>query len=526
LPNVFQMQQAAAQQLGSTEKLSLLAERPLEVLVIGGGIVGSGVARDAAMRGLRTGLVEQHDFASGTSSRSSRLLHGGMRYLAQGRVGLVWEASKEKSLLREIAPHLAQPLQFIFPTRKASGWPRWKLSFGVKLYDLLCGVGKGGGSGSMGPAEALRRVPGLSDEGLTGAVRYHDALTNDSRLVLDTLRSAAMHGAIACNYVRFVNASYENSMWRCELEDHRTGASHTVLARTVVNASGPWSDRLPNSTTSLRLTKGVHLVIDRKRLPVEDAVVLAEGSRILFVIPWGERLILGTTDTDYRGQLEEPPCDDADVAYILEVVNDAFPALKLTRGDLVSVWSGLRPLVADSRGNPSDISRRHKITMSHAGWWDVTGGKLTTYRLMAEETVDAVVKHLGVKTAPCKTAATPLLENHTEDAVSGILPPPVSQAAVAYYCREESARHVDDVMIRRSSWRHYHHNHLELAGNVARWMAESLLWSRADTDGELDRYRRLTGAAEIPAPHILGPSGNGHAQSSGHSPQKTLQARL
>jgi glycerol-3-phosphate dehydrogenase len=496
------MTQAEIQPMTREAKLAALQERPLDVLVVGGGIVGAGVARDAAMRGLRAGLVEQHDFASGTSSRSSRLLHGGMRYLAQGRLGLVWEASREKSVLREIAPHLSQPLQFIFPTRKASGWPRWKLGFGVKVYDLLCGVGKGGGSGSMGVDETLRRVPGLDANRLTGAVRYHDALTNDARLVLDTLRAAVRHGAIASNYLRMVDAAPDGSLWRCEVEDLTTKAAFTLRSRAVVNATGPWSDRIPHSTTSLRLTKGVHLVVDRARLAVGDAVVLAEGNRILFVIPWGERVILGTTDTDYHGPLENPPCDDEDVAYILDVVNGAFPAAKLGRGDIVSTWSGLRPLVADSRGNPSDISRRHKIAMSHSGWWDVTGGKLTTYRLMAEETVDSIVKHLGMKTPPCQTAKTALANGSRGDSLSGVLPPPVSAAAVAYYCHEESARRLDDVMIRRTSWRHYHHNHLELAKNVAAWMAAELSWNDAEVAAELERYRRLTGAVEPPAPHL------------------------
>jgi glycerol-3-phosphate dehydrogenase len=500
--------------------LTALEEQPLDVLVVGGGIVGAGVARDAAMRGLRTGLVEQHDFASGTSSRSSRLLHGGMRYLAQGRVGLVREASKEKTVLRRIAPHLAQPLEFIFPTRKASGWPRWKLGIGVKIYDWLCGVGQGGGSGSMGVEDALRRVPGLSPHALTGAVRYYDALTNDARLVLDTLRSARFYGATACNYLRLADAAPDGGFWRCQLEDASTHRGHVVRARTVVNATGPWSDRIPHSSTSLRLTKGVHLVIDRQRLPVSDAVVLAEGDRILFVIPWGQRVILGTTDTDYRGPLDNPPCDDADVAYILDVVNGSFPALRLTADDLVSTWSGLRPLIADSRGNPSDISRRHKIGMSHPGWWDVTGGKLTTYRLMAEETVDSIAAFLGVKTAPCKTATTPLLENGHAEGFSGILPPPVSEAAIACFCREESARHLDDVMIRRTSWGHYHHNHVELAGNVARWMAAELAWSDAELDAQLGRYRRLTGVAEIPAPHV----GSVHAHNGERSKSAPVSA--
>ncbi|RIK73421.1 MAG: glycerol-3-phosphate dehydrogenase/oxidase [Planctomycetota bacterium] len=511
------MSEAAITSLTGPSPVEQLLERPLDVLVIGGGIVGAGVARDAAMRGLRTGLVEQHDFASGTSSRSSRLLHGGMRYLAQGRVGLVWEASREKTVLRRIAPHLAQPLEFIFPTRQRSGWPRWKLAFGVKLYDWLCGVGQGGGSGSLGVEETLQRVPGLCAQRLTGAVRYHDALTNDSRLVIDTLMSAGRYGAVACNYVKLRDARQEGDLWKCDVEDGRTGARHVIESRTVVNATGPWSDRIPHSRTSLRLTKGVHLVIERGRLPVEDAVVLAEGSRILFVIPWGERVILGTTDTDYRGDLEEPGCDDADVSYILDVVNDAFPGVGLGRADLVSTWSGLRPLVADARGNPSDISRRHKIEMSNPGWWDITGGKLTTYRLMAEETVDSIVKRLGMAAPAGRTATTPLLENGHAGGPSGILPPPVSESAVRRFCLEEGAWRLDDVMIRRSSWRHYYRNHLELASSVARWMADALAWTNGVLEAQLQQYRRLTGAAEPPAPHItMGrPQAGEHVEPSG-----------
>lgn len=463
---------------------------PLDVLVIGGGIVGAGIARDAAMRGMRVGLVEQHDFASGTSSRSSRLLHGGIRYLAQGRIGLVREANKEKTVIREIAPHLAEPLPFIFPTRKGTPWSRWKLSIGVKLYDLLCGWRRLGRSSSLSVSKTLALLPALSTDRLTGSVRYFDALTNDARLVLDTLRSAASHGAIVRNYVRFDNAQQQGNAWRCTLEDGRTGSTVDVKARAVVNAAGPWSDKLPNSTTKLRLTKGVHLVVDRERFPVPDAVVIAEGSRILFAIPWGERVILGTTDTDYDGPLDHPPCNADDVEYVLRAVNDAFPPARLDRSDVLSTWAGLRPLVADPHGNPSDISRRHQITMSHSGWWDVTGGKLTTYRLMAEETVTQIAKHFGTPGAECRTAHVPLLENRRPGDPSGILPPPVTQENVQHFCRAEWARHLDDVMIRRTSWHYYHRGRREIAQRVAEWMAVELGWDEPLHNSELSRYER------------------------------------
>lgn len=462
----------------------------LDVLVIGGGIVGAGVARDAAMRGMRTGLVEQHDFASGTSSRSSRLLHGGIRYLAQGRIGLVREANKEKTVLREIAPHLAEPLPFIFPTRRHSPWAQWKLSIGVKLYDLLCGLRRLGRSRSLNVQQTLELVPELSTENLTGSVRYFDAFTNDARLVLDTLRSAAAHGASVHNYVRFVDAQPLGNVWSCKLEDVRSGRIFEVRARAVVNAAGPWSDRLPHSSTKLRLTKGVHLVIERSRLPVPEAVVIAEGSRILFAIPWGERVILGTTDTDYDGPLDNPPCNEEDIQYVLKAVNEAFPTVQLGQSDVLSTWAGLRPLIADPHGNPSDISRRHQITMSHPGWWDVTGGKLTTCRLMAEETVSEIAKWLRTRGAErCPTAHVPLLEKVPADDPSGILPPPVTQKNVQHFCRSEWARHLDDVMIRRTSWHYYHRDREAIAERVAQWMADELSWNDSQRQAELSRYQ-------------------------------------
>ena len=475
----------------------------LDVLIVGGGVVGAGVARDAAMRGLRTAVIEQHDFASGTSSRSSRLLHGGIRYLAQLRIGLVREASKEKTVVHRIAPHLSEPLAFVFPTHRTGGWYRWKLSIGVKLYDLLCGRRNLGRSSSLNKRKTLDLLPGLATPGLTGSVRYFDGLTNDARLVLDTLRSAESNGASVSNYVRFVGATPEGDRWRCELFDERSGTSQEVLTRCVVNATGPWSDKIKWSETTLRLTKGVHLVIDRERLPLPDAVVMAERDRILFAIPWGERVILGTTDTDYDGPIGTPTCDPEDVQYVLQVVNESFPQAKLTQTDVISTWAGLRPLVADKNGDPSDISRRHEITMSHPGWWDVTGGKLTTYRLMAEETVTSIVRHLDVTASACQTDEVKLLPENDSEQVSGILPPEVSQATVRHCCQSEWSRHLDDVMVRRTSWRYYFREHLQIAERVVQWMGEELGWSAAEIEAELKHYQRLTDPQAISAPHFL-----------------------
>ena len=461
-----------------------LARETWDLLVVGGGIVGAGIARDAALRGLRVALVDERDFAAGTSSRSSRLLHGGIRYLAQGRVGLVREANLEKTVVQHIAPHLCQPLPFIFPTRRGTPWKRWKLAMGVKLYDLLCGRRNLGRSQSLSVGQTLELLPGLNRQGLTGAARYFDGMTNDARLVFDTLRSAALAGATCSNYTQFVQAEPDGNLWRATLRDSHSGEDISLSTRAIVNAAGPWSDRIPGSRTSLRVTKGVHLVIDRNRLPIPDAVVTPEGERILFAIPWGERVILGTTDTDYDGPLAEPPCTRADAEYVLEVINSAFPTANLTSDDVISTWSGLRPLVADPHGKPSDISRRHRIEMSHPGWWDVTGGKLTTYRLMAEETVDKVVTQLGIHASGCITDKTPLLPPESLHA-SGILPPTATASLIAHYCESEWARHLDDVMVRRTSLRYYHREHRDLARQVADWMATSLGWSHETTQQEL-----------------------------------------
>lgn len=470
---------------------SVLAGQTWDVLIIGGGIVGAGVARDAAMRGLKTALVEQADFAFGTSSRSSRLLHGGLRYLAQGRLRLVHEASLEKRVIHRIAPHLADPLAFVFPTIRGTEWGWYKLSVGVRVYDLLCGRRNLGKSSSLLLPALLRRVPSLEGTTLplSGAVRYFDGFTNDARLVIDTLRSAANRGAVVANYTRFEDASRNGDFWRCRLRDVEGGEEFEVSAKQVVNATGPWSGTIPNSRTSLRLTKGVHLVIDRELLPIDDAVVMADGPRILFCIPWGGRVILGTTDTDYGGPIESPDCTRRDVREIMEVVAKTFPAAGITERDILSVWSGLRPLVADRHGNPSDISRRHEILMGEPGWWDITGGKLTTYRLMAEQAVDKMVRFAKWRAVPCRTATEPLLPREQTDGISANVPEEVSQSLVRHFCRDEWAVHMDDVMVRRSGWRYYLKDPLQPAEDVAEWMGAELGWDERIKAEELARYR-------------------------------------
>jgi glycerol-3-phosphate dehydrogenase len=477
--------------------LRALTQTTFDVLVIGGGIVGAGVARDAALRGLKTAVVEQGDVASGTSSRSSRLLHGGLRYLAQGRVGLVREASVEKKIIHHIAPHLAEPLPFVFPTYRGNRhWVLWQLKIGVKIYDLLCGGRNLGKSAWLSALEVREKVPGLAPANLSGAVRYYDGFTNDARLTIDTLRSAAKGGATVANYCRFQNSNH-TGLWECTVEDVLTGNHLKVLARTVVNATGPWADRVPHSQVKLRVTKGIHVVVDRSKVSVPDTVVMTEGKRILFAIPWGERTILGTTDTDYAGTLDGVRAEPADVRYVLQITNQFFPSARLAEADVISTWAGLRPLLADPGGKPSDISRSHEIKTPEPGWWDVAGGKLTTYRLMAEQTVDELLRWLKPTAAlkrnitACRTADELLLPAMDTANVSGILPPAFSRPAVEHFCANEWAVHLDDVMVRRTSWHYYHRDAGSKAGQVAGWMSEILGWDETRRAAELDRYHAL-----------------------------------
>lgn len=474
--------------------IEVLTENSPDLLVIGGGIVGSGIARDAAMRGMKVGLIDRYDFGFGTSSRSSRLLHGGLRYLEQGRIGLVHEASVEKTIIHHIAPHLAAPLAFVFPTYSDNrNWKLWQLKIGVKIYDLLCGGRNLGVSTWLDQTETLTQISGLKSQNLKGAVRYYDAFTNDARLVLDTLRSAKKCGATLLNYAGFENAVYASGEWHCDLTDvagdEKIG--HKVRARAVVNATGPWSDGLPHSEVKLRLTKGIHLVVDHKALALPDAVVMTEGKRILFVIPWGNRTIVGTTDTDYDGPLSEVHANAEDIDYVLKITNRFFPEAKLTQQNVIASWAGLRPLIANANGNPSDISRSHEIKSPEPYWWDVAGGKLTTHRLMAEQTVDQIVEKLGDGFEKCRTATEPLLAPSETNGVSGIVPPEFGRKIVEHYCNHEWAQNLDDVMIRRSSWHYYFTDSAEPAEQVAEWMSALLGWTSDQKEEQLKRYRRM-----------------------------------
>jgi glycerol-3-phosphate dehydrogenase len=380
-------------------------------------------------------------------------------------------------------------LAFVFPTYRRTHWPKWRLRIGVKLYDWLCGGGNLGKSSVWSRSETIERLPNLRQEGLTGAVRYFDGQTSDVRLVIDTLRGASAAGATLANYVKLVDARREGDRWRCTVEDRLAERTFSFHARGIVNAAGPWADRLPHAKAKLRLTKGVHLVVDRRRLPLDDAAVVAAGRRILFAIPWGERVILGTTDTDYDGPPESPRCEPADQRYVLELIGAAFPGARLADDDVIATWAGLRPLVDEGAASPTDASREHEITLTEPGWWDVTGGKLTTYRLMGEQTIDRVAKFLNLRAPNSSTAKTPLLSGVQGDYPSSVEPPPFERETVEQLCREQWAVHLADVMTRRTSWRVYHADHARLAEQTARWMAELLGWNDDRVSEELAVYR-------------------------------------
>ncbi len=382
--------------------LASMVETPVDVLVIGGGITGAGIARDAALRGFRTALVDKSDFGAGTSSHSSRLIHGGIRYLEHGAFRLVFEASHERRVLLRIAPHLVRPLAFLFPIYRGGRLPAWKLRAGMWLYDLLSAFRNVHWHRWLGAKKVRRVEPGLRDRGLIGAALYYDAQADDARLVIATLRSALRAGAIAANYVETTALLKPDGRVRgAVVRDVLTGETATIRANVVVSATGPWSDTMrrlddPQAAPILRLTKGAHVTVPRRRVGNEHAVTLLSqlDGRVMFVLPWGDLAYIGTTDTDADSSPDALRITAADVTYLLRSANAAFPDAHLTSHDVVSAWVGLRPLLRADHANPSQVSREHQVFESPQGLISIAGGKLTTYRVMARDVVDRVAKRL------------------------------------------------------------------------------------------------------------------------------------
>ena len=383
--------------------LTSMAAEPVDLLVIGGGITGAGVARDAALRGFRTALVDKGDFGAGTSSHSSRLIHGGIRYLEQGNFRLVFEASRERRVLLRIAPHLVRPLPFLFPVYRGGRVPAWKLRAGMWLYDVLATFRNVKGHRWLGPKQVRRAEPALKDRGLVGAALYWDAQTDDARLVLTIMRSAARAGALVANYAEVTSLLKPDGRVRgAVVRDVLSGETRTVRALVVVNAGGPWVDALrqmDDATASplLRLTKGAHVAVPRRRIGHERAVTLFSpiDGRVMFVLPWGELSYVGTTDTDADASPDAVRVTSSDVTYLLRSANAAFPDAHLAATDVVSVWAGLRPLLRqDKTAAPSQVSREHRLVESAQGLITIAGGKLTTYRVMARDVADRVAARL------------------------------------------------------------------------------------------------------------------------------------
>ena len=400
--------------------LTRLADETFDVLVIGGGITGAGVALDAASRGLRTALVEKDDFASGTSSKSSKLIHGGLRYLQQNEYRLVYENLAERQRLLENAPHLVTPLPFLIPLFGKSG----VVSKGVArvyrtalwLYDLTGGVRIGRRHEKVTREQAMAHMPTLRADRLAAGFLYWDARSDDSRLTLTVLRTAVLdHGAVAANHTRVTGLVTDGSGAVCGATVTPEGAEpFDIRASVVVNATGVWSDEVRTfdehrNPDSIRPAKGIHITVPEDAFPCDIAAVIPvkEDKRSIFVVSWGDQVYLGTTDTAWDGPLDDPSCTPEDVDYILNAAN-AVSTRQLTRADITGIWSGLRPLLApEQKGGTSertaDLSRRHTVRTSTSGLITVNGGKLTTYRKMAEDTVDAVVTGLGRRGLRCRT---------------------------------------------------------------------------------------------------------------------------
>jgi glycerol-3-phosphate dehydrogenase len=401
--------------------LARLAEHPFDLLVIGGGITGAGVARDAALRGLAVALVERDDFAAGTSSRSSRLIHGGVRYLEHGHLGLVFEASRERRTLLRTAPHLVRPLEFTWPVYRGARVPRWKLVAGLALYDALALWGNVARHRPLGVDAVLAREPALAREGLRGGATYWDAATDDARLTLATALDAAAAGAVLVNHaaVRALAPRGPDGLLRVEVDDLVGGERVSARARAVVNAAGPWGDAVrrlvePSAPAAVLGAKGVHVAVPAARVRNRGAVTLlsAVDGRVMFVLPAGPCTILGTTETPAERGPDEVRASEADVAYLLRSANAFFPEARLTRDDVVSAWAGVRPLAAGARGagggSTAAASREHAIERDARGVVTVSGGKLTTYRAMAAEVVDAAAPLLGRPAGASRTAERPL----------------------------------------------------------------------------------------------------------------------
>ncbi|HAM80325.1 glycerol-3-phosphate dehydrogenase/oxidase [Ornithinibacillus bavariensis] len=378
-----------------------ISNESLDLLIIGGGITGAGIALDAVTRGMKVALVEMQDFAAGTSSRSTKLVHGGLRYLKQFEIGVVSETGKERAIVYENGPHVTTPEWMMLPFYKGGTFGPFTTNIGLRVYDFLAGVKKSERRKMLTPDEAMRREPLLNFKNLKGAGYYVEYKTDDARLTIEVMKKAVEKGAHAINYMKVTNLIYENKkVTGVEVEDQIDGSTQKIYAKKIVNAAGPWVDTLREIDHSkkgktLQLTKGIHLVFDGKRFPLRQAIYFdTPDGRMVFAIPREGKTYVGTTDTVYKGEIAHPTMTVEDRDYVLKAIDYMFPNVKIKSEDVESSWAGLRPLIHEEGKNPSEISRRDEIFISDSGFISIAGGKLTGYRKMAESIVDLVGKQL------------------------------------------------------------------------------------------------------------------------------------
>nr|WP_170306683.1 glycerol-3-phosphate dehydrogenase [Mycolicibacter kumamotonensis] len=515
-----------------------LGTEQFDVVVIGGGVVGTGCALDAATRGLKVALVEARDFAAGTSSRSSKMFHGGLRYLEQLEFGLVREALHERELsLTTLAPHLVKPLPFLYPLTRR-WWERPYVASGIFLYDQLGGAKSVPAQRHLTRAGALRLCPGLKRSALIGGIRYYDTVVDDARHTLTVGRTAAHYGAVIRTSTQVVALKREGDrVTGVTVRDSEDGATTEVHGHVVVNATGVWTDEIQALSRQrgrfhVRASKGVHIVVPRDRIVSEAAIILRTEKSVLFVIPWGTHWIIGTTDTDWNLDLAHPAATKADIDYLLTNVNTAL-ATPLSHADIEGVYAGLRPLLAGENDDTSKLSREHAVAVPAPGLVAIAGGKYTTYRVMAADAIDAAAEYIPTRVAPSITEKVPLLGadgyfalvNQTEhvgaeqdlhpyrvrhlldrygslihdvlalaDGSPDLLDP-IAEAPtylkveVAYAVAAEGALHLEDVLARRTRISiEYAHRGVNCAREVAEVMAPVLGWDDAAVEAEVANY--------------------------------------
>ncbi|WP_343488236.1 glycerol-3-phosphate dehydrogenase/oxidase [Allomuricauda sp. d1] len=405
--------------LDREETITDLKSKEFDLVVIGGGITGAGIALDAASRGMKTALVEKNDFASGTSSKSTKLIHGGLRYLKQFDFWLVKEVGSERAIVHKLAPHLVLPEKMLLPLIEGGSYGKWLTSIGLKVYDILAQVTGEDKRQMLDKKEALKLEPLLPKKILNGAGYYAEYRTDDARLTIENIKTSLQYGAKALNYVEVTDFLYQDEkVAGVKVKDVPTGNEFDIKSKYVISAAGPWVDELRSVNNSkkgkrLHLTKGVHLVFPREKLPVKQSVYFdIPDGRMMFAIPRGKITYIGTTDTNYNSDKDNVQTDLADAIYLISAVNNMFPDIDLEMEDIISSWAGLRPLIHEEGKSASELSRKDEIFTSDTGLISIAGGKLTGYRKMAERVVNRVAKKFeedhDIEFEDCTTDKIPL----------------------------------------------------------------------------------------------------------------------